>query len=53
MIFLRSVHAGANNSGKTGFPPYGLDFQKTQESNQEMEYTAGKNICQLAQTRPR
>ena len=37
-------YTGAKNAGKTAMLPYGLEWTKTQESNQEMEYTEGKKL---------
>lgn len=39
-----SKYTGAKNAGKTALLPYGLDWVKTQESNQEMEYSEGKKL---------
>lgn len=37
-------HGGAENAGKTAVLPRGLHFNKTQESNQDMQFVEGKKL---------
>jgi HK97 family phage portal protein len=40
----RQNFAGAKNAGKVAFMPKGLKFNKTQETNQDMQYVEGKSV---------
>jgi len=39
----RETYGGSDNAGKTAYLPKGLKFDKVQESNQEMQFTEGKD----------
>lgn len=39
-----SLFGGVRNTNKPGFLPYGIGYEKIQESNADMQYGEGKNI---------
>lgn len=42
---IRQNYGGAKNAGKIGMLPRGLKLNKTQESNQEMQWAEGKSVA--------